>query len=83
MKFPSKIYLPFGYVATVKLVPPGDLIDRDTGQQLDGLWNPDTKTVLINNKLPVRRQRYVTTHEMVHVVIDWQHHLFDRGIIQA
>ena len=84
MRIPRRLHLPFGYVITIKQVSAKDnmLLDKDTGTYLDGSWDPETRTIAIKQTLPQRRKALVLYHECFHGLVDAQHHLMNKGIIQ-
>lgn len=75
---PRLIELPWGYTVIVKQV------DNDTMDVLDanadGLWVAEDRTVILRRSLPIARKCYILTHEMVHVLTDWQHWALDKGL---
>lgn len=81
LQLPRKIVLPFGYVVTVKLVPPKDplLRDAETGEYDDGCWYDSERWIVLNKALPPKKKRYIFTHELAHCLVDYQHDLFLRG----
>ena len=85
LTIPQRICLPFGYIVTVKQVPPTDpaLHDTETGETLDGSWNSDTRVIAINKTLPMRRRRILLYHELQHGIADAQHHFLNEGIMHS
>lgn len=83
-RIPSKIILPFNYIVRVVQVPPQHeyLLDKDSGQFLDGCWSPDERRIAINKSLPAKRKRWLLVHEFGHSFLDWQHECADNGIIK-
>lgn len=75
---PSTIRLPFGYVVKVKLAPASLFKILECGD-CDGLWDCETRTILIRASLPVTRRRYILAHELGHAWLDWQHKHMDQG----
>jgi hypothetical protein len=78
LRIPNKIRLPFGYTVKVRLAP-GKLFGVLGAPDCDGLWDCDTKTILIRKSLPVTRRRYILAHELGHAWLDWQHQHMDQG----
>jgi len=79
LRIPSTIRLPFGYVVKVKLAP-ASLFKIMSCEDCDGLWDSDTKTILIRASLPATRRRYILAHELGHAWLDWQHKHMDQGV---
>jgi len=78
LRIPSTIRLPFGYVVKVKHAP-ASLLAQLGAPDCDGLWDCDTKTILIRASLPITRRRYILAHELGHAWLDWQHQHMDQG----
>mgnify|MGYP001574712457 FL=1 len=80
-RIPTKIILPFDYVVTVQQVPPQSEALLAEGGYSDGIWDPLSRIISVNNKLPAKRKRYIVIHEMQHALVDLLHDLADRGIV--
>ena len=78
LRIPSKVCLPFGYVVKIRLAP-ASLLEMLGAPDCDGLWDCDTKTILIRSSLPITRRRYILAHELGHAWLDWQHKFLDQG----
>lgn len=78
LRIPNTVRLPFGYVVKVKLAP-ASLLQMLGEPDCDGLWDCDTKTILIRASLPVTRRRYILAHELGHAWLDWTHKYLDGG----
>jgi len=40
-------------------------------------WNVMEKTIYLDRTLPLRKRRYLLTHEVMHAVVDWQAEILD------
>ena len=78
MRLPTRVNLPFGYIVKVKLATGSEMKNKD-GQDCDGLWDSDTRTIYVRKALPVKRQRYILVHELVHAMNDYLHAALDAG----
>lgn len=79
-RFPRRVVLPFGWVITVRLVTDAEMLDALEEEDLvDGLWLVEEKAILIRCSLPVRRLRYILTHELIHAAVDLHHAALDTG----
>lgn len=77
MRLPRRITLPFGYVVSVRLVTDAEMKAEADGEVTDGLWDDETRTILVRRDLPMKRRKYVLGHELGHAYLDWTHFCFD------
>lgn len=73
-----KVFLLPGWKVWVKQVTGGKMKALH-GDNYDGLWDIETRTIYINKYLPLTRKWYVVGHEYAHVVNDWVLWLGDTG----
>ena len=80
-RIPRRASFPFGYTVTIVQVTDREMRDReeiDADEDIsDGCWFADTRTIYLRKALPPRRKRYILGHELMHAVLDWQHHYFN------
>jgi len=80
LRIPASITLPFGYKVTIKQLSDQEF---DThAQDADGLWVPETRTILIRKRLPAKRRAYLLAHELGHAWLDWQHKHLDLELLK-
>ena len=82
MRLPKRLVLPFGYVVTFKFLSAAQMRAEDAAE-LDGYWDPDTRTIYLRRQLPAKRLRYMVGHEMDHAINDYRHHLTNEGIAKG
>lgn len=80
MRLPARVHLPFGYVVLVRQITDAEMrgLDED-GDLHDGLWDVESRTIYVRLALPIRRRRYILSHELGHALWDWQHALMNDG----
>jgi Zn-dependent peptidase ImmA (M78 family) len=78
MRLPRRVVLPFGYVVTVKLATSREMDDAG-GSDCDGLWDCDSRRILIRKRLAAARRRWVLVHELFHALNDMQHAFRNQG----
>ncbi len=77
LRIPASVTLPFGYRVIIKQL--GDAEFDTHCAEADGLWIPETRTILVRKRLPAKRRAYILAHELGHAWLDWQHHYLDNG----
>ena len=84
MRFPKRLTLPFDYTIAIREVTDGEMRDMDDAdvRTTDGCWDVETRTIYIVKTLPPRRKRYILGHELIHAVLDYNHHLLNEGKIK-
>lgn len=78
-RIPKKVELPFGYTVQIELLT-NKAFKAKHGTLLDGIFDPETRTISIRVQLPLKRRRYILGHELDHAVNDWRHWYGDEGI---
>lgn len=80
LRIPASITLPFGYKVTIKQLSDQEF---DThASDADGLWVPETRTILIRKRLPAKRRAYLLVHELGHAWLDFSHQYLDNGDVK-
>ena len=82
-RIPHTVVFPFGYRVGVRQVSRAELRamdDDDDTDDLDAWFDGDARVIYIDRSLPIRRRRYLLTHELSHAWADWQHYCLDIGV---
>lgn len=82
MRLPKRLVFPFGYVVAFKFLTAAEMKLHEAAE-LDGYWDPDSRTIYLRRRLPVKRLRYMVGHEMDHAINDYRHHLTNEGIAEG
>jgi Zn-dependent peptidase ImmA (M78 family) len=87
VSLPHRFVFPFGYVVSIHRVSAREMRklqgDADyKASPADGLWSVDTQTISVLKSLPLRRQRYILSHELGHAWLDWQHFCLTLGVMK-
>lgn len=86
MRLPSKIVFPFGYVVLIREISDQEMrLEVEAGQDEfppDGLFDAETRTIFIRRGLSLGRKKYILSHEMIHLLADYQHEMLDEGIFK-
>lgn len=76
---PRSLTLPFGYRVTIKQVPFEEILHG--GGEQGALWCVETRTLLIDQDLPLIEKRYWVMSQLHHIVLDANHEMLDAGLI--
>lgn len=80
MKSLPKVFsFPNGRKITIELVDDLKMAEL-VGQGHDGCWLDHIPAIYIRKALPLSRQWYMLTHELLHAVVDWQGELIVNGV---
>ena len=86
MRLPTRVHFPFGYIVHIRQVTDAEIIAAVDGEgpedMADGCWMVDTRTIYIRKSLPLRRRRYILSHELGHALWDWQHDCLDANAMR-
>ena len=77
---PTKITLPFGYKVQVRQVPYAEILLL--GSEGGGHWAVETRTLYLDQDLPLKERRYWLMSQLHHIVLDANHELLDNGTIK-
>ena len=72
MRIPRKISLPWGWDIKVKQVTDSYLKNEWGVDDVDGLWDVDTRTIFLRRSLSVVEKVEVLGHEVDHLINDWR-----------
>lgn len=80
---PVSLTLPYKYQIKVRLVTNREMLqaldeEDNKAELVDGLWDVETRTILIRERIPKARQIRVFAHELRHALADWEHWISDR-----
>jgi hypothetical protein len=80
---PVSLTLPYHYQIKVRLVTNREMLqaldeEDNKAELVDGLWDVETRTILIRERIPKARQIRVFAHELRHALADWEHWISDQ-----